>query len=415
MLTNEAEVATPLTLAVPASTCRPGDTPDFSDMVISEPGVVRRPEVTESAQDMHELATELIRVLDDKGNAVGPWAPVIDTAMLVKGLTSMMVTREFDRRMFLAQRQAKTSFFMQSTGEEAISTGFRFAMRDDDMNFPTYRQQSLLIAGGYPLELMMSQIYSNSHDPLRGRQLPGLYSSKDTGFFTLSGNVATQFLQAVGWAMASAIKGSDSVTAAWIGDGSSAESDFFSAMLMASSFQAPVILNLINNQWAISTSQSVVRGQAATFAVRGHGFGLPSLRVDGNDFLAVYAVASWAVERARRNLGPTFIEWVTYRVGAHSSSDDPSAYRPKSEAAAWPLGDPIERLTRHLIASGAWTEDQHADLEGKVKEQVRLAQAVAEEWGTLKSGPGPSPRDIFEDVYADVPEHLQRQRREAGL
>ena len=137
--------------------------------------------------------------------------------------------------------------------------------------------------------------------------------------------------------------------------------------------------------------------------------------MDGNDFLAVYAVASWAVERARRNLGPTFIEWVTYRVGAHSSSDDPAAYRPKSEADAWPLGDPIERLKRHLIASGAWTQDEHTDLEARVEEQVRLAQMAAEEWGTLKSGPGPSPRDIFEDVYADVPEHLRRQRREAGL
>jgi 2-oxoisovalerate dehydrogenase E1 component alpha subunit len=137
--------------------------------------------------------------------------------------------------------------------------------------------------------------------------------------------------------------------------------------------------------------------------------------VDGNDFLAVYAVASWAVERARRNLGPTFIEWVTYRVGAHSSSDDPSAYRPKSEPAAWPLGDPIERLKQHLMAIGAWTLEQHTDLEARVEEQVRLAQVTAEEWGTLKSGPGPSPRDIFEDVYADVPEHLRRQRREAGL
>ena len=317
--------------------------------------------------------------------------------------------------MLLAQRQAKTSFFMQSTGEEAISTGFRFALRDDDMNFPTYRQQALLIAGGYPLELMMSQIYSNAHDPLRGRQLPGFYSARDFGFFSLSGNVATQFLQAVGWAMASAIKGDDSITAAWIGDGSSAESDFFSGMLMASTYRAPVVLNLINNQWAISTSQSVVRGQAATFAERGHGFGLPSLRVDGNDFLAVYAVASWAVERARRNLGPTFIEWVTYRIGAHSSSDDPSAYRPKSEPGAWPLGDPIERLKRHLITIGAWTQGEHTDLEARVEEQVRLAQLAAEGWGTLKSGPGPSPRDVFEDVYADVPEHLRRQLREAGL
>jgi 2-oxoisovalerate dehydrogenase E1 component alpha subunit len=159
----------------------------------------------------------------------------------------------------------------------------------------------------------------------------------------------------------------------------------------------------------------LARGKAATFASRGQGFGLPALRVDGNDFLAVYAAAQWAIERARLNLGPTLIEWVTYRAAAHSSSDDPSSYRPKDEASAWPLGDPIERLKGHLIGGGSWSVAEHRALELEVGEVLAAAQKKAESYGTLGSGSSPSPREIFEDVYRDMPEHLRRQRDEAGF
>ncbi len=196
---------------------------------------------------------------------------------------------------------------------------------------------------------MMNQFYSNELDPMKGRQLPVMYSSKEHGFSPISGNLATQFIQAVGWAMASAIKGDTKIAAGWIGDGSTAENDFHAALVFASTYKAPVVLNVVNNQWAISTFQGIARGGSATFASRGLGFGIPSLRVDGNDYLAVYAVAKWAIDRARMNLGPTLIEYVTYRAGAHSTSDDPSGYRPKDESSTWPLGDPIERLKRHLI------------------------------------------------------------------
>ena len=241
----------------------------------------------------------------------------------------MMKVRAYDVRMQMAQRQGKTSFYMQCTGEEAIACAFQMALEKGDMNFPTYRQQGLLIASGYPLVDMMCQIYSNSRDPMKGRQLPVMYSSKAHGFFSISGNLGTQYPQAVGWAMASAIKGDTRVAAGWIGDGSTAESDFHAALVFASTYKAPVVLNIVNNQWAISTFQGIARGGSGTFAARGHGFGIPSLRVDGNDYPAVYAVAKWAVERARRNLGPTLIEYVTYRAAAHSTSDDPSAYRPE--------------------------------------------------------------------------------------
>jgi 2-oxoisovalerate dehydrogenase E1 component alpha subunit len=334
---------------------------------------------------------------------------------LLAGMRHMMTLRAFDSRMVTAQRQGKTSFYIQQMGEEAVSCAFRRALEPGDMNFPTYRQAGLLIAGGYPMVDMMNQIYSNESDPLKGRQLPVLYSARDHGFFSVSGNLGTQFVQAVGWAMASAIRNDTRIAAGWIGDGSTAESDFHAALVFASTYRAPVVLNVVNNQWAISTFQGIARGGSGTFAARGHGFGIPALRVDGNDYLAVHAVAKWAVERARSNLGATLVEYVTYRVGAHSSSDDPSAYRPKKESDSWPLGDPVERLKNHLISIGGWSEERHIQAEAEIRDEVLSAQKEAERHGTLHDGGRPSTRDMFEGVYETMPPHLRRQRQQAGF
>ena len=406
--------STRLSLHVPEPAVRPGDQPDFSNVEISKAGSVPRPEIDAAPETMRELAYSIIRVLNREGEAVGPWAGLLSDEELLAGLKHMMLLRAFDARMLMAQRQGKTSFYMQHLGEEAVSCAFRKALSKGDMNFPTYRQAGLLIADDYPLVTMMNQIFSNKEDPLHGRQMPVLHSSKEHGFFTVSGNLATQFVQAVGWAMASAIKGDTKIAAAWIGDGSTAESDFHSALVFASTHKAPVVLNVVNNQWAISTFQGIARGGSGTFAARGLGFGIPALRVDGNDYLAVHAVARWAVERARRNLGPTLIEHVTYRVGAHSSSDDPSAYRPKTESEAWPLGDPVLRLKNHLIVRGVWSKERHLQAEAEIMDMVIKAQKEAESHGTLHAGGKPSLRDIFEGVYAEMPPHLQRQRQMAG-
>ncbi|SEE46346.1 branched-chain alpha-keto acid dehydrogenase E1 component [Rhizobiales bacterium GAS188] len=405
----------PLTLHVPEPAVRPGGTPDFSSVRIPKAGSVARPEVDADPQSIRDLAYSIIRVLNRDGEAVGPWSGLLGDEELLEGLRHMMTLRSFDARMQMAQRQGKTSFYMQHMGEEAVSCAFRKALRPGDMNFPTYRQAGLLIAAGYPLIDMMCQIYSNEQDPLKGRQLPVLYSSKPDGFFSISGNLATQYIQAVGWAMASAIKNDTKIAAGWIGDGSTAESDFHAALVFASTYKAPVVLNIVNNQWAISTFQGIARGGSGTFAARGLGFGIPALRVDGNDYLAVYAVAKWAIERARRNLGPTLIEYVTYRVGAHSTSDDPAAYRPKTESDAWPLGDPVIRLKNHLIKRGAWTDERHKQAEAEILDTVIGAQKEAERHGTLHSGGKPSVRDMFEGVFAEMPPHLRRQRQEAGV
>lgn len=404
----------PLSLHVPEPGCRPGDEPDFSDFVIPKAGETRRPGVDTNPENMRDLAFSVVRVLNKEGAAIGPWAGDLTPEELRKGLNHMMLLRAFDQRMTIAQRQGKTSFYMQHLGEEAVSCAFRRALNDGDMNFPTYRQAGLLIANGYPLQTMINQIYSNAADPLKGRQLPVMYASKEQGFFSISGNLGTQYIQAVGWAMASAISGDTKIAAAWIGDGATSESDFHAAMVFASSYRAPVVLNVVNNQWAISTFQGMARGNSTTFAARGHGFGIPSLRVDGNDYLAVFAVAKWATERARRGLGPTLIEHVTYRAGGHSTSDDPASYRAKGESSAWPLGDPVERLKQHLIVLGEWSEERHTQAEAQTMGEVREAQKAAEAIGTLTSGSPPSSRDIFEDVYEVMPPYLVKQRQEAG-
>jgi len=354
-------------------------------------------------------------VLDRNGEATGEWAIDIDQAVLMRGLEVMLRTRAYDARMQTAQRQGKTSFYVQCLGEEAIACAHRLALSDNDMCFPTYRQQGLLIAGGYPLIDMMCQVLSNSRDRLEGRQLPVMYSAKDYGFFSISGNLGTQYIQAVGWAMASAIKGDTRISSAWIGDGSTAESDFHAALVFASVYRPPVVLNVVNNQWAISTFQGIAGGESATFAARAHGYGIPSMRVDGNDFLAVYAASRWAIERARSNLGATLIEWVTYRVAAHSTSDDPSKYRPREESEAWPLGDPIERLKTHLIRSGVWTQTEQDDLEEQIKTEVQATFKEAESFGTLADDMKPSAKNMFEGVFKEMPAHLRRQRQKMGI
>jgi 2-oxoisovalerate dehydrogenase E1 component alpha subunit len=402
-----------LELHVPEPGARPGDEVDFSHIDIPAAGSVLRPDIAALPADMRDLAYTLVRVLDEKGRAVGPWDPRLEPARLRRMLRDMMVVRVYDDRMYRAQRQGKTSFYMKATGEEAIAVAAAHALDREDMCFPTYRQQGLLIARDYPLVEMMCQIYSNSGDKLKGRQLPVMYSDREKGFFSISGNLGTQYPQAVGWAMASAIKGDSRIAAAWIGDGSTAEGDFHSAATFAGVYRAPVILNIVNNQWAISTFSGIAGAELTTFAARAIGYGIPGLRVDGNDPLAVYAATSWAADRARSNLGPTLIEMFTYRAEGHSTSDDPSVYRPQAAAAKWPLGDPIERLRQHLALLGEWDDERHQQLADEVEAEVRSAQKQAEQLGTLGNAPPQDIASMFDDVFEELPWHLKEQRDQA--
>lgn len=403
----------PLSLHVPEPRFRPGDKADYSDLDIPAAGTAPRPDVNARPDSFRELSYSLVRVLDDEGRAVGPWDPKLSPDRLRAMLRSMALTRAFDERMFRAQRQGKTSFYMKCTGEEAVAVAAAHALDRDDMCFPSYRQQGLLIARDWDLVDMMNQIYSNKGDRLQGKQLPIMYSSREGSFFSISGNLSTQYPQAVGWAMASAAKGDTRIAAAWCGEGSTAEGDFHSACTFAAVYRAPVILNVVNNQWAISSFSGFAGAESTTFAARAVGYGIAGLRVDGNDALAVYAATEWAAERARTNQGPTLIEHFTYRAEGHSTSDDPSAYRSSSERSEWPLGDPITRLKDHLIGLGEWDEERQAAMDLELAEKVKAAAKEAEKNGILGHGMHQPFETMFEGVFEEMPWHLKEQLEQA--
>lgn len=408
-MTGKKSNLAPLRLHIPEPKFRPGDEADFSDISIPAVDDIARPDEASVPADIRHLAYGLVRVLDSGHQAKGSWNPNLDAEQLRSMLRNMMLTRAFDDRMFRAQRQGKTSFYMKSTGEEATSVATAMALTSDDMCFPSYRQQGILLTRGYPIVRMMNQIYSNSQDHLKGRQLPIMYSAPECSFFTISGNLATQYPQAVGWAMASASRGDTRISAVWCGEGSTAEGDFHSAMTFAAVYNAPVILQVVNNQWAISSFSGIAGGERTTFAARGLGYGIASLRVDGNDPLAVYAAMRWAADRARTNNGPTFIEYFTYRAEGHSTSDDPGAYRAAKEFEKWPLGDPVDRLKKHLILLGEWSEEQHQAQHDELAELVKKTQKEAEANGILGHGMHQPFETMFEDVFEEMPWHLKEQ------
>jgi len=402
-----------LTLHIPTPPARPGEVASFDHVPLSPAGAIRRPSIDAAEPDLRDLPYVIIRILDDNGDAIGPWNPGIDDETLLKGLRAMVQTRLFEDRLFRAHRQGKTSFFMKSTGEEAIGVAQAMVLRPGDMCFPTYRVQGWLIARDYPIADMINQIYSNAKDPLKGRQLPILYSAREYGFYSLSGNVGSRFGHAVGWAMASAFKNDDKIALGYIGEGTTAEGDFHEALTFASVYRAPVLLVITNNQWAISSFSGIAGSEQITFAAKALAYGIPGLRVDGNDFLAVWAATQWAADRARANLGATLIELVTYRASGHSTSDDPTKYRPADEAAHWPLGDPIQRLKTHLVKRGCWSDERHIQMEVELADRLREAQREAEAVGTLgKSKPPVS--EMFEGVFKEPDWRVIEQRAELG-
>jgi 2-oxoisovalerate dehydrogenase E1 component alpha subunit len=399
------------TLRIPTAPHRPGDEANFESWPW-KPGDLKRPNPKKcSADDTIEHAHGLVRVLDDDGIASGDWDPVLSADELREGLEHMVRLRVFDDRMMKMQRTGKLSFYMRSFGEECVAIAQTMALETQDWIFPTYRQPGAQFVRGRDMVSMICHCIGNIEDNIKGRQMPVHYSYREGRFISVSSPVGTQFSQAVGVAMASQYKGLDEVTITWIGDGASAEGDYHYALNFASIYNAPVILNVVNNQWAISTHANfATRGDE--FASRGLPYGLASIRVDGNDFLALYAVTKWARERAAAGAGATHIEVLTYRSGAHSSSDDPSRYRPEDEHTKWPGGDPITRLRDHLIEIGEWSENQQEELEGRIDGEVMEAYKEAVKFGDLANGPYPSSDTIFTEVYEEVPWHLKEQHDE---
>jgi 2-oxoisovalerate dehydrogenase E1 component alpha subunit len=313
--------------------------------------------------------------------------------------------------MIAMQRQGRLSFYVSSKGEEASAVASAAAYTHGDMLFPSYRQPGLFLVRGMPLVSIMCQLIGNRLDNAKGRQMPVHYSWRSGNVVSISSPVGTQFPQAVGAAMAFAYRGERRVVGAWIGDGTAAQGDFHHALNFASVFRPPCVLHVVDNQWAISTHRDQATG-GATFAARADAYRLPGLRVDGNDFLAVFAAESWAIERARRGGGPTLVEHVTYRQESHSTSDDPTQYRAEGEGQRWPGGDPIERLKDYLIRQDQWSESAHDDLNRALEREVATTFQQAESYGTAAAGHGLALESLFDDVYETVPFHLQSQLQE---
>ena len=373
-----------------------------------------RPDVNARVRDIGNLAIDLVRVLDDQHQAVGPWHPHLEIDELQVGLRHMLLTRVFDDRMQRTQRQGKISFYMRSLGEEAVSVAQCMALRPTDMLFPSYRNQGFYMVRGRPLVDLMCQLLSNTRDMCKGRQLPVMYHWAEGRIFSISGNLTTQFPQAVGWAMAAAIKGNDDIAASWIGEGSSAEADFHHAMLFASVYQAPVILNVVNNQWAISTFQGFAGGEQRSFAARGPGYGMAGIRVDGNDFLAVYAVTQWAAERARSRRGPDadrarHLPWCG-ALDQRRSGALPAEERLREVAARRSGRAPQESPDRARRMVGGAACGAHRELDGRSQPRWKEAR----KYGTLNEGPRLDRELMFEDVFKEMPDHLRAAARAAA-
>ena len=399
-------------LNVPDTPFRPEEEAAFESWPW-KPGDLERPNPVKcTADDTIPHAQGLVRVLGDEGKASGAWDPKLSADELREGLEHMVRLRIFDDRMMKMQRTGKLSFYMRSFGEECVAIAQTMALETQDWIFPTYRQPGAQFVRGRDMVSMICHCIGNIEDNIKGRQMPVHYSYRDGRFISISSPVGTQFSQAVGVAMASQYKGLDEVTITWIGDGASAEGDYHYALNFASVFKAPVILNVVNNQWAISTRADFAIG-GDEFASRGLPYGLASIRVDGNDFLALYAVTKWARERAASGAGATHIEVLTYRAGAHSSSDDPSRYRPGDEHTKWPGGDPVERLRDHLIEIGEWSAKRQTELEERIDSEVMSAYKEAVKYGDLANGPYPGADTIFTEVYEEMPWHLKEQFDEA--
>lgn len=349
----------------------------------------------------------LFSVLRDDGSSDPEADPFLDEATLVGMYREMLRIRILDERMLARQRQGRIGFFGTVTGQEATPIATAFATRRDDWIFPALRENAIMLARGFPLEKWLAQVYGNSADVLKGRQMPSHMSGRAVNQVSWSSCLGPQLPQAVGAAWAAKLRKDPVVTIGFVGDGATSEPDFHCAMNFAAVYQLPCVLLCQNNHWAISVPSSR-QTASATFAVKARGYGMRGARVDGNDVLALYRVIHEAVERARATNEPTFIEAVTYRIGAHSSSDDPTRYRDEREVEAWRLRDPLLRFERYLRRAELLDDAKQAAMAAEIEQQI--AEAVR----AVEPLPPPPLASLVEDVYATPPAHLREQLAEAA-
>lgn len=352
-----------------------------------------------------ELPEDLLRVIGEDGTPFEGKDPDLPEAALRSLFETMLKIRVLDDRMFNLQRQGRISFYGAARGQEAVSVGAAAALEPTDPIFPGLRESGAMLYRGWPVTRYVCQCMGNAGDLLLGRQMPCHYSDREVGVVAWSSCIGTQIPQAVGAAYALRLRGERAVVAAFFGDGATSEGDAHTAMTFAARWKAPVLFCCQNNQWSISVPVSA-QTRAPTLAARAPAYGIPGARVDGNDILAVYRAVREGAEAARRGDGPRFLEFFTYRMGAHSTSDDPSRYRDESVTRAWGERDPILLFRRYLerrgMPSETWEKAFRESFGEELGEAVSRAEAM----------PEPAPGTLFDDVYAETPPHLEEQRRE---
>ena len=349
--------------------------------------------------------TELLSILDDDGTAQKGKDPNLPREELLRLYRLMVTTRLLDERGLALQRQGRIGFYLQSTGQEASHLGAAAALRASDWLFPAYRQPGILLLRDVALEKIVCEWFGNDGDTSKGRQMPVHYSFREANFVSISSPIGTQLSHAAGAGMAAQLRGDDTVFMTFCGDGGTSSNDFHCGLNFAGVYKAPVVFVCENNGWAISVPQ---RCQTASesMAVKAQAYGMPGVRVDGNDVLAVYRVCKEAVERARKGGGPTLVETVTYRMASHSSSDDAARYRDAKEYEAWKQKDPIVRFQQYLKHKKLWNEAFEQECVDGAKAAIAAAVKTAE------ATPSPAPETLFDDVFMNVTPQLKEQRQQ---
>jgi pyruvate dehydrogenase E1 component alpha subunit len=357
---------------------------------------------TPGAQKVHT-------VIEKGGKTSKSKEPQLTNEQLQRLYRVMVMTRIMDERAIILQRQGDKAggigFYVPSTGQEASQIGSAFALKDTDWVYPSYRDPGVFLLRGAPLHQIVSQWYGNADDPTRGRQMPVHYSFRSIHCVSISSPIGTQISQAVGTAMAARMRKDDTVVMTYFGDGATSSNDFHAGMNFAGVYKSPVVFVCENNQWAISAP--LCRQTACeTIAAKAEAYGMPGVRVDGNDVLAVYRASVEAVERARGGGGPTLIEALTFRMGPHSSSDEPQRYRDPKTLEVWAEKDPIDRFRKYLQQKGVWSEAFDKEVRETARAELKVAVDQARE------APLPAAATLFDDVFREPTPQIEEQRRE---
>ncbi len=353
--------------------------------------------------DIKSKKQEMLQFLNPDGTFVREDLPEISDDDLLELFRQIVRIRVLEDRMVKLQRQGRIGFYIGTNGEEVTHVCAAYALRDTDLIFPAYREVGPALYRGFPLQTFVDQLFGNADDNSKGRQMPNHHSGREFNLMSISSPVGTQIPQCTGSAWAAKIRGLDQVSLCFFGDGTSSEGDFHVGLNFAAVYKVPAIFVLRNNGWAIS-EPTTVQTATATFHVKAKAYGMPGIRVDGNDVYAMTKAVRDAAERARRGEGPTLIEAVTYRLGPHSTSDDPSKYRSQDEYDQHTHLEPLVRLRKLLQAKGLVTDESEKQIAETISTEIINAVNTAE------SKSRPSIDSMFEDVFADLTPSLKKQQ-----